>query len=143
MILDGQHLFSNAQALTSTAASTNIIDLGSDRNIGVGEEMAVVLQLTVAADDADGNETYSAAIQTDDNSSFSSAATLGTLTITRGDAAGTRYVFMLPKDSSVEQYLRVNYTLGGTSPSVTLDAFLIPAKGLEHVDYYSSGYTVS
>ncbi len=143
MILDSQHLFSDAQALTASAASTNIIDLGSDRNIGVGEEMAVVLQLTVAADDADGDETYSAAIQTDDNSGFSSAATLGTLTITRGDAAGSRYVFMLPKDSSVEQYLRVNYTLGGTSPSVTLDAFLIPAKGLEHVDYYASGYTVS
>lgn len=143
MILDAYHLFSDAQALTSTAASTNLIDFGADRNIGVGEEMAVVVQVDVAADDGNGDETYSVAVQVDDNSGFSSAATLGTITITRGDAAGTRYVFLVPKDSDTEQYMRLNYTLGGTSPSVTVTSFLIPAKGLEAYHAYAKGYTIS
>jgi len=57
MYIDAQGLFSDAQALTATAASTNIVDLGSDRNIGVGEEMVVAIFLDVAADDGDADET--------------------------------------------------------------------------------------
>lgn len=143
MILDAQQLFSDAQALTSTAASTNLIDLSSDRNIGIGEPMSVLIVVDVAADDADGNETYSVAVQTDDNSSFSSAATLATLTITRGDAAGTRYAFTLPPTESMERYLRLNYTLGGTSPSVTVTAFLIPTSMIQNDKYYADNITIS
>lgn len=143
MILDAQNEFSDGQALTSTAASTNLIDLGADRNIGVGEAMAVLLLVDVAADDADGDETYSVAVQTDDNSSFSSAATLGTITITRGDAAGTRYTFLLPKDTSMERYIRLNYTLGGTSPSVTVSAYLLPADNIDAYTSYPDGFTIS
>jgi hypothetical protein len=143
MILDGQNLMSDAQALTSTAASTNVIDLGADNNVGIGEAMAVVVQLDVAADDADADETYVVAVQTDDNAAFSSAASVGSITIAAGDAAGTRYSFLLPKDTSMERYLRLNYTLGGTSPSVTVTSFLIPADGLEAYVSYPKGYTIS
>lgn len=122
MIIDKELEFSDGQALTSTAASTNLIDLGVDRDIGVGHPMWVIMQLDVAADAGNADETYSVAVQTDDNSGFSSATTLGTITITRGDAAGTQYVFALPLAN--ERYLRLNYTLGGTSPSVTVSAWL-------------------
>lgn len=144
MILDAQLQFSDAQALTSTAASTNLIDLGIDRNIGIGEEMAVLLVVDVAADAANSDETYVAAIQADDNASFSSAVTVASITITRGDAAGTKYAAILPKDLTTERYMRVNYTLGGTSPSVTVTSFLVPANNIDAADaYYASGYTVS
>lgn len=143
MILDAYHLMSDAQALTATAASTNLIDLGADRNIGQGENMSIVILLDVAADFTSANETYSAAIQTDDNSGFSSATTVGTLTITGGDAAGTRYIFTLPPTTSMERYLRINYTLAGTTPTVTLTAFLIPTDGIDKQVVYPNGYTIS
>jgi len=143
MILDAQHLFSDAQALTATAASTNLIDLGTDGNVGVGEAMAVVIVLDVAADDSDADETYVAAIQTDTVAAFSSATELGSLTITRGDAAGSRYVFMLPKSAAAEQFLRINYTLGGTTPTATVTSFLIPADGVDFEHSYPNGYTIS
>lgn len=143
MYIDRQNLLSNSQALTETAASTDVIDLGVDRNVGQGEPLVVVVQVEVAADDGNDDETYVAAIQTDDNESFSSATTLGELTITRGDAAGTRYIFGLPATEQLERYVRVNYTLGGTSPSVTVSAFLAPHNLVDAYYSYPSGYTVS
>lgn len=143
MIMDAQHLFSDSQALTSSGASTNVIDLGADRNIGMGEPMCVMISLDVAADGGNSDETYTAAIQTDDNSGFSSATTLETLTITRGDAAGTKYFHVFKPDSLVEQYLRINYTLGGTTPSVTLTAHLVPLSFVEKYVSYADGFTIS
>ena len=143
MYIDGQLLFSDAQALTSTGASTNVIDLSIDRNIGVGESMAVVVQLDVAADDANSDETYSVAVQTDTVENFASPTELGTITITRGDAAGTRYTFLIPKDTTPERYLRLNYTLGGTTPSVTVTSFFVPADGVDAYTSYANGYTIS
>lgn len=141
--LDDQNLYSDAQALTATAASTNLIDHGVDGNLGVGEPMVVVLSLDVAADDGNADETYVAALEADDNSSFSSAASVGSVTITRGDAAGTKYYIPVPPSESMERYSRINFTLGGTSPSATVTARLVPASFLQNDKYYASGYTVS
>jgi hypothetical protein len=141
MFIDSLLLFSDAQALTATAASTNVIDLSQDRDIGVGEPMSVVLVLDVGADATTGDETYSVAIQTDDADTFGSASTLGTFTITRGTAAGTLFEFPLPDTN--ERYLRLNYTLGGTTPTVTVTAFLQPKSMVQQSRYYARGYTVS
>lgn len=143
MILDAQNNFSEGQALTATAASTNLIDLGIDRNIGVGEKLAVMVNVEVAADDTTGDETYSVAVQTDDNSSFSSATELGSFSIARGTAAGEKFVFLIPADETPERYLRVNYTLGGTTPTVTVSAFLMPAAGVDSFYAYNDGFTIS
>lgn len=124
MIMDERLLFSDGQALTGTAASTNVVDLTTARQIGKGRPLYLVITLDVAADDTTGDETYSAQLQTDDNEAFSSAASLGgAITITRGDPAGTKYVATIPYEN-VERYLRINYTLGGTTPTVTLNAWL-------------------
>lgn len=143
MFVDSLLLLSDAQALTATAASTNVVDFSLDRNVGVGEPMCVVISLDVAADDADGNETYVAALQADDNDSFSSAVEIGSATITRGDVAGSKYVIVIPPDGRDEQYLRLNFTLGGTTPSVTVTAFVQPVNMLQNDYYYANGYTVS
>lgn len=143
MLLDAENLYSDAQALTVTAASTNYIDHLSDRNLGIGEPLAVQITLDVAATDDDSDETYSFAIQTDDNSSFSSATTLGTITVTRGAAAGAKYVFLIPMDTQFERYSRIYYTLGGTTPTVTVTSALVPAKMIQQKADYASGFTVS
>lgn len=143
MFIDAENQYSDAQALTSTAASTNLIDHGSDRDLGMGKPMAVLITLDVAADGANSDETYSVALQVDDNSSFSSATTLGTATITRGDAAGSKYVIPVPPDANFERYSRLNFTLGGTSPSVTVTAQLMPQEFIDNYTYYADGFTIS
>ena len=140
MLLDAQEQYSNAQALTVTAVSTNVIDHLADRNLGVGHPVILLLQLDVVADDTDADETYTATWQTDDNVAFTSAATLGAvITITLGDVAGTRYVIVAPPDATFERFTRVNYTLGGTTPTVTVSAWLLPLVGLENIIDYADG----
>jgi hypothetical protein len=146
MILDAQCQFSDSQALTATAASTNIIDLGADRNIGIGEPMSVIVNVEVALDDTNGDETYAIAVQADDNSGFSSAIEVAAASVvTRGDAAGTQYVIPLPADYATEQYLRVYFTLGGTTPTGTVSAYLVPSSMIDNSKpfEYGIGYTIS
>ncbi|MBF0589019.1 MAG: hypothetical protein HQL53_07830 [Magnetococcales bacterium] len=123
MFIDKNLELADGQALTASAASTNVIDLGSDRDIGAGTPMYVVLQVDTAADGTTTDETYQFDIQTDDNVSFSSAGSLFSRTISYGDlTAGAQFVFPMPHDN--ERYLRLYSTLGGTTPSVTISAWL-------------------
>lgn len=135
--------FSDVQALTATAVSTNILDLSSQRNIGVGEPMALVVLVAAAADGTTGDETYSVALQVDDNAAFSSPVTIGTVVITRGDVAGTRYVLGIPVAKNFERYARLNYTLGGTTPIVSVTAYLTQQNMLQTDNAYPSGFTIS
>lgn len=123
MWIDTRTEFSDSQALTATAVSTNVVDTGQNaRNIGRGNPLYLVVQTETEADAGNGNETYAVALQTDDNEAFSSATELMSFDIPRGSVAGTRFVALLPQDN--ERFLRLNYTLGGTSPSVTINAFI-------------------
>lgn len=144
MIMDAENLYSDAQALTATAVSTNVIDHGADRNLGIGTPLALVIILDVAADAADADETYTAQLQTDTVEGFGSPTSIAeAITITRGDAAGTRYVRIIPPDTTLERFTRVNYTLGGTTPSVTVTTFLIPAANLQNEVVYPDNRTIS
>lgn len=143
MFGDAQAQFSDAQALTATADSTNILDLTKARGIGVGENMAVVITLDVAADATDGDETYTAVLKVCATVGGSYAQYGQTVTITRGDAAGTQYVLPLPKDFNDNEFAKLVYTLGGTTPSVTLTAFLVPAKNIQAYKSFPKGYTIS
>lgn len=142
MILDAQALLSDAQALTATAASTNIYDAGADRDLGVGEPLGVAISVDVAADFTSTNETYQFDIETDDNSSFSSATVIARRIIVAGSlTAGARFVIPLPHDN--ERYLRINYTLGGTTPTVTVTAWIAPLSFIEKNQQYADGLTIS
>lgn len=145
MILDAQTTLSDFQALSATGASTNLIDFTKVRNLGVGEPLALVLTLDVAADATDGNETYTAQLQTDTTAAFGSPVAVGpVITITRGDAAGKKYTILLPNDASIKQFLRLNFTLGGTTPSVTLTAEIVPAFDVQNADtIFASGFVIS
>lgn len=144
MFLDAHCLFSDAQAVSSSAASTNYINLSAAQNIFDGEPLAVVINVDVAADGTTTDETYAFAIQCDDNTSFSSATSLVSQTITYGNlTAGSKHVVPVPVGAAVEKYLRVYYTLGGTSPSVTVTTYLQPLSMVEKLKIYADGITVS
>lgn len=148
MMLDAQQLFSDAQALTATAVSTNIIDLGADRDIGRGEPMAVVLTTDVAADFTTGNETYQIDIETDDNSGFSSAVVIARRlpVVTASPATNTLKtggILVIPIPTDNERFLRINYTLGGTTPTWTVTAFLQSMSMIQTDTQYADGLTIT
>lgn len=124
MLIDtrGQFAAIGGQTVTTTGASTNTIDVGAPDQIGPGRPLWLIIQLTDIAKGSASNETYVAALQTDDADSFASPDTMLTLTIPRLTPAGTRYVFGIPYVN--EQFLRLNFTLGGSSPNLKYEAWL-------------------
>lgn len=123
MILDNETLFSDDQTLTADAASEDIIDLGIARDIGVGKPVPIVIQVTQTFTGT--SPTLQAALEVDDNSAFSSAkvvVTTGTLTDPQvGDRLNLNYV----PEGTDERYVRLNYTVGGTSPSGKVTAGVV------------------
>ncbi|MAE50080.1 hypothetical protein CMI48_04620, partial [Candidatus Pacearchaeota archaeon] len=73
MILDKENLYSDDQALTTTADSTNVLDLGV-ANRGPGNPMLILIQVTTTFA---GGTDVTIDLETDDNTSFSSLSTIG------------------------------------------------------------------
>lgn len=146
MYTDSQGYFSVAQALTATAVSTNVIDLGSDRDVGVGEPMGLALATIVAADFTTGDETYQIDIQSGATATPTKVIARRIPVVTASNATsdlglGKLLVIPIPYDN--ERFLRVNYTLGGTTPTWTVSAWLAPLSMIEKQQQYPIGFTVS
>lgn len=151
MYLDAHQLFSDAQALTATAVSTNLLDFGSDRNVGIGEPLAVVCNVDVTADNTTADETYEFQVQV-------GSTTTPILVIAKvgygggGDTteeaatvlvAGYRVVLGIPQNVGAQRYMRLNYVLGGTTPTITVTSHLQPTKMIQAEAYYADGLTIS
>ena len=143
MYVDAQNLFSDAQAVTAAASSTNLIDLGSARDIGVGENLYLVCSIDVDMTDGGSDSTLAVTLETDDNEGFASATTIATVgTFAAVSVAGTRLVIKLPPDASYEQYIRVTYTpANGNLSTGSFTTFL--TIDLQAFTPYPIGYTVS
>lgn len=141
MILDRENAFSQSQAVTgaATTASTDVIDLSQVRQIGSGKDLYAVITVEVAAGGT--TPTMAILVQSDDNAGFSSATTM--LTSPTFAAAqltsSTQIVIPLPQQG-YERYLRLAYTLGGTSPTITVSAHL--AETYQQDAKYPGGFTV-
>lgn len=127
MIFDSTNLFSDAQAITATAASTNTIDLGATgrvvgassnlvRDIGTGKPIPIRIQVVEAFNNL---TSLTVALQVDDNSSFSSATTVESTVVVLADlglGAFVNEIYFVPRGTN-ERYARLNYTVTGTAPS--------------------------
>lgn len=138
--VDAQQLYSDAQALVATAASTNSIDHSQDRNLGIGEPLVVVVTVDVSPA---GGGTLTIALQTDDTSAFGSPATVATTAALAAASipAGTQIVLPVPPDVLSERHTRLNYTLA-TMTGITVTAFLQRASMVQNAQYYAAGVTV-
>lgn len=143
MYIDAQGKFSDGQALTASAVSSNVVDLGGDYNLGIGEPMAVVLVVDAAADGTDGNETYEAKIQFSSDEAFTSPVDSSSKFVPAGSAAGSKFVLPVSPDQSGDRYMRLSYELGGTTPAVTFSAFLIPQNMVDNYVQYADAITIS
>ena len=122
MIVDANLQFSDAQSLTATAASTNSIDLKQDRDIGVGYPMWLVVQSLAAPGGT--TPTIAISLETDDSSSYLSVVTAAASPTLSAAQFALGTIYAMPWPRSNERHNRLKYTLGGTSPTFTVTAFL-------------------
>lgn len=123
MISDKNLYLSDGQALTVTAVSTSHFDAKSDIDLGPGEPLWLVIESLVAPGGT--SPTILPSIETDDNAAFTSASVIYAHPAAIAGASfpvGTRLVIPWPREN--EQHNRVRFTLGGTTPTFTVNAYL-------------------
>lgn len=147
MYIDAQTLLSDAQAITADAASTNTIDLGDvtpKRSIGDGEPLAVVFTVDVAADSTTGDETYAFEFIQSANANLSSADVLAAMTVAAANlTAGAQVVLPIPPGVITKRYIGANYNVGGTTPTITVTASIVPQSFAPKIKSYADGFTIS
>jgi len=145
MIFDKTLLFSDAQAITATAASTNIIDLGATgtvygaaaaltRDVGKGNRLPINIQVVEAFNNL---TSLTVSVQVDSVENFGSPKTIASQTIALADLVAGKVSslnFVLP--GADERYLRVHYDVTGTAPTTgKVTAGIVAAVQSNGVDF--------
>jgi hypothetical protein len=128
MIMDRTLLFSDGQAITATAVSTNVVDLGATgtpyggtalvRELGYGNEVEMVCTVTQSFNTL---TSLTITIETDDNAGFASATTVWTSPAYTLAQLATGAKYLLPDRIPAgvnERYMRLRYTVGGSNPTL-------------------------
>jgi hypothetical protein len=129
MLLSKDELFSDDQAITATARSTNIIDLGSLRGLPDGTPVRVLIQVTETFETltslkvdicSDADETISGGTP----GVLASSAAVAAASL----VAGYRYVLEFIPGGTV-RYVDLNYTVAGsnaTAGKITAGIIAVP-----------------
>lgn len=140
MIMDRTGLFSENQAVTATAVSTNVVDLGATgtpygsasaivRDIGKGEPVPLYCGVTASFNNL---TSLTISIEVDDNAGFSSATTVWTSPAYTLAQLATGAKYLLPDTLPVgvnERYVRLRYTVAGTAPTLgTITAGVVMSR---------------
>ncbi len=127
MLFDKQNLFSDAQAITATAASTNVIDFGAPqtpkhaknaitRDIGKGNKPALRIQVVEAFNTL---TSLTVAVQVDDAEGFGTATTVMDMSVPLASLIRGAVILpdVMPRGIN-KRYMRLNYTVVGTNPTL-------------------------
>jgi hypothetical protein len=157
MILDTQNELSDAQAVTATAISANVIDLFSvtvgaqaagfspNTRLDIGDEAYLVVSTVAAATDTGNDATLTITLESADNEALSTNpivhVSTGPLAFAAFSPAGAGLVrIRLPK-ALYRRYLGVRYTVAsGPLTAGTFDAFI--AENIDNQRAYRSGFIV-
>lgn len=124
MIFSAQQLFSDDQAITATAVSTNVIDTGVrgtpydaaaalNGDIAKGNPIPFLAQVTEAFDNL---TSLTIAIETGATTSLGTV--IASVTVALADlVAGYQVPFQVLPEQVTERYLGVRYTVTGTAPT--------------------------
>lgn len=155
MLIDSMLMFSDAQAVTASAASSYGVDINIARDIGAGENLFLVVTCTEDMTDAASDSTITPTLRTSATATGSGSGINGTIALTNSIAtvatlpafaalskAGTKKVIALPPSSAYLQYLDVYYTAAnGDLTTGKFSAFICKDTDLQ--TFYKAGYTVS
>lgn len=127
MIFDRTLLFSNAQAITADAASTDIVDLGATgtayghaaalvKDLGKGASVPLLIQVVEAFNTL---TSLRVVVQCDDNSGFSSAKDVLEVTLPLASlTVGRTFPIIAIPPGVNERYMRIYYDVIGTVPTL-------------------------
>jgi hypothetical protein len=129
MIVDNTLVFSDSQAITADAGSTNIIDLGAAgtayghsaavrRDIGIGTEIPIILTVTEAFNTL---TSLTVSLQVDDDVAFGSPKTVASSAAIPLASLTLGYRFTWPSEipeGTDERYMRLYYDVTGTNPTL-------------------------
>lgn len=152
MILDAENEFSDAQAVTTTAISTNVIDTAAldlsptTADLGVGEDLYLVVTTAVTATDADSDATLTITLESDSTADLDTSATThfssGALAFADFSPAGSKLVAVRLPSGDYERYLGVRYTVAdGPLTAGAFDAFL--TKDIDRWIAYPDNKTIT
>jgi hypothetical protein len=127
MLFDRQNMFSDNQAITATAASTDIIDFGAPqtpkhaknaitRDIGKGRKPDLRIQVTQTFNTL---TSLTVALQVDDDVAFGSPKTIMDMSVPLASLVAGAVILpeSVPRGSN-ERYMRLLYTVVGTNPTL-------------------------
>lgn len=139
MYIDRQNLFGQDQAVTTSTASTDYIDLGAARDIGNGERPEILVLCTQDVT-ASGAATVTVALQSDDNPSFSSPVNLVLSdAVPKASLVAGTQVLRVAAPHGTERYLRLFFTVNsGPLTAGKFTSGLIPQRQANVA--YASGY---
>lgn len=156
MYVDAELQFSDAQAVTTDAVGTNVLDLGVSRSIGSGEPMGVLFVVDVTADQTSGDEDYTFDVEYATDAAQTTGRQLvgrrvfesGTPDAPAQDAdllvAGFQFVVPIPQVTLAEsaRYLGIRYDTLGATPIITMTAYLMPLSMIDASASYADGFAI-
>lgn len=154
MILDKFNEFADAQAVTSTAISQNVIDLAplgggtgtnTVRDIGSGEDVYLVVRTVQAATDSGSDATLTVTLESDSTENLATSPTVhfstGAMAFAAFSPAGAELAAIKLPAGNYERYLGVRFTVAsGPLTAGTFDAFLV--KDTQSYRAYAVGSTI-
>lgn len=143
MKMDALYLFSDAQALTATAASDNYKNLEAVMDVGNGNDVYVVTTVDTAFTDGSSDTTVTVTVETDDSSAFSTATTAQTLYVIPALAAvGDTFVAKLSPFTTAEQYMQIKYTMANGNLTTGAVTTFFTTNAQKFIKY-AKGYSIS
>lgn len=136
MYLDKLLQLGNAQEVTSSAASTNVVDFGASRDMGPGEPLCVVVTCEEDAASGGGSATVVVGLQTDSAEGFGTVKTvLSTPAIAQANITDGKVVAVIALPPSMQRYVRLYYTVAsGPLTAGMFTAHIMPMAAVQTAD---------
>lgn len=152
MFRDSQTALWEAAALTATAVSTNAYDCGAPFTSGgtaidpsVGEPLVAIITVGVAADHTTGDETYEFDLITATASDLTTGQKIVEQRVLLFSqlTLGSVHQIPIPSGSIDQRFIGLKYIGGGTTPTVTVTAWIAPASMFQKTRDYSTAIIVN
>ncbi len=142
MIIDALLQFSTSQAITAAVISEDYVDLGVARNVGIGENLFVVLTVEVAFTDSGSNSVLDVYAYFDSTSTFTPDNSQKLMVIPAVSAIGTKFAARIQPNIGTEyRYMALFYDpIGSDLTAGTVTASIVKDPDLQ--EYYAGGFTV-